>query len=194
MARGYGVCGWRNARPVGSVVTGMTEQQRFTVLEKHDGWELRDYPSCVVADVQVDGSIEQAGTRAFGSLVSYISGRNEPGEKLAMTAPVVQEPSGDQAWQVSFVLPGERRRDAYPSPSDPQVTLREVPEHRAAALRWSGRWTEGNVEQHTRRLVAAVEAAGWRTDGPVRWARFDPPWTPAFLRHNEVIVTVVPAT
>lgn len=152
--------------------------------------EIRDYPACVVADVVVEGSMEQAGNRAFGSLVSYISGRNRPGEKLAMTAPVVQEEAGDREWLVSFVLPGSRPLADYPTPDDPRVTLRTVPAHRAAAVQWSGRWTEGNVDEHTARLLAGVASLGWVPDGPVRWARYDPPWKPAFLRRNEVAVAV----
>ena len=39
-------------------------------------------------------------------------------------------------------------------------------------------------------LNKAVIAAGLRPAGPIRYAHFDPPWTPLFLRRNEVVLTV----
>lgn len=181
----------------------MTEQQRYRVLQRRGPVELRRYETCTVADVLVHGSVEQAGNAAFRPLAAYISGGNrsrsdlqmtapviqEPAsERLAMTAPVIQEPAGERRWTVSFVLPGSRPTEQYPEPRDPRVTLREVPEHTAAALRWSGRWTEANVARHTRELTEAVAAEGWLPAGAPRWARYDPPWKPPFARRNEIVL------
>ena len=167
----------------------MTEQQRYTVIEtlgREPLVELRAYEACTVADVVVQGSVERAANTGFGPLVSYISSH-----QLAMTAPVLQEPApGAGTWLVSFVLPGGAAVDAYPAPADQRVTLRELPGHRALALRWSGRWTEQALARRSAELLQAAGAAGLTTVGPVRWARYDPPWTPAFMRRNEVIVTV----
>ena len=167
----------------------MTEQQRYTVVDELGNdpqIELREYPSCTVADVVVQGSVERAANAGFGPLVSYISGH-----KLAMTAPVLQEPaSGNESWLVSFVLPGAELPSAYPLPTDGRVSLRELPAHRALALRWSGRWTAHTLARRTKELLAAAANAGLVPVGEVRWARYDPPWTPPFMRRNEVIVTV----
>jgi len=40
-------------------------------------------------------------------------------------------------------------------------------------------------------LLGQVSAAGLETVGDVYYARFDPPWMPGPLRHNEVLVTVL---
>lgn len=162
----------------------MTEQQEYRVLDVVDGVELREYAPCVVADIVVEGSMEQAGTVAFGPLVSYISR-----EQIAMTAPVLQQATGER-WTVSFVLPAGRTLEEYPVPGDARVTLRALPSETAAAIRWSGRWTERNVAQHTERLVRTAAAQGWQPDGDPRWARFDPPWKPPFARRNEVVLPV----
>lgn len=164
---------------------GVTEQQEYRVVSSDGGIELREYPACTVADVQVAGSIEQAGMQGFRPLVTYISAA-----KLAMTAPVLTAPAGPGQWVVSFVLPGGQSLDHYPLPKDSTVVLREIPAHHAAAIRWSGRWTEGNVAAKTDELLATVAERGWRTVGAPYWARFDPPWQPAFLRRNEVLVDV----
>jgi len=183
----------------------VTEQQRYDVVAQLGSVEIRHYAACVVADVVVSGSEESAGNRAFRPLVGYIGGRNRHSESLAMTAPVLQESGGESLamtapvlqsagtggqWVVSFVLPGDRSIDEYPEPLDAAVVLRSVPPEDAAALRWSGRWTAGNVDRRRRELLDALADSGWGPDGPTRWARFDPPWRPAFLRRNEIVVPV----
>jgi hypothetical protein len=126
-------------------------------------------------------------------LAGYIGGRNTQSRKVAMTAPVLQEAEEDAGnYVVSFVMPDSFDLDAAPAPTDGTVRLRAIPAHTAAALRFSGRWTQDRFDEHAQRLLAAVEAAGLEVDGPLRFARFDPPWTPWFLRHNEVVVPVVP--
>ena len=183
----------------------MTEQQRYRVIEAHGDLELREYADCVVADVTVTGDPDQAASAAFRPLFSYISGSNRTatsiamtapvlqqaaGERLAMTAPVLQEAVGDERWTVSFVLPGDRPIEAYPQPADPRVTLRAISGQTAAALRWSGRWTSANVAERTEQLRQSMAERGWRAGGDPRWARFDPPWKPPFLRRNEIVIPV----
>jgi hypothetical protein len=183
----------------------VTEQQQYQVVERSGEIELRLYADCVVADVVVAGSAEQAGNSAFRPLISYISGSNRSAaslamtapviqqqapQKLAMTAPVIQEAAGEDRWTVSFVLPGSRPIEEYPVPTDPRVTLRAVPGETAAALRWSGRWTSGNVATRTEELARGIADAGWEPVGAPRWARFDPPWKPPFARRNEIVIPV----
>ena len=186
---------------IGALVVGMTAEQPYESVKTVGDVELRHYPVSVVAQVQVGGAAEKAGNQAFRSLVRYIGGKNQTQESLAMTAPVLQQdaasarPSqgktdlGDQ-WAVSFVLPGDGQLADYPAPSDPAVRLIEVPAHDAVAIRWSGRWSHATVVSKTAELQAAADRLGWRISGPSRWARYDPPWKPTFLRRNEVILPV----
>ena len=195
------------AQPIGASTyhPHVTEQQRYTVISTNGDIELRDYAPCVVADVTVPGAVEQATNTAFRPLLNYISGANrtnaslamtapvlqqEVSEQLAMTAPVIQEEGGEGTWTVSFVLPGDRPLEEYPAPTDPRVTLRALPGQRAAALRWSGRWSAANIERRTQQLRQAIAENGWEITGAPRWARFDPPWTPPFARRNEIVIPV----
>ena len=83
----------------------MTKAQPFEVLSTlAGGIELRHYPAHTVISVEVSADFESAGSIAFGPLVSYISGANTTGQKMAMTAPVVQAPHAD-SHTISFVLP-----------------------------------------------------------------------------------------
>jgi effector-binding domain-containing protein len=174
----------------------MTEHQPYDVIDEYADFELRRYPEHVVAETQVKGSFEGVGNKAFMRLAGYIGGRNTASQKVAMTAPVIQEAEPEEAGRfvVSFVMPTGFDPRHAPSPTDPDVRLRTIPAQTAAALRFSGRWSRGRYDEHARRLVAALEEAGFEVDGPLRFARFDPPWTPWFLRHNEVVAPVrVPA-
>lgn len=170
----------------------MTEQQPFDVIAEYPGFELRRYPAHVVADVEVAGSFASAGTTAFRPLAGYISAGG-----VAMTAPVLQQAVDEvddataaEVYRVSFVMPSGADVASLPVPSDSRVVVRDVAEHVAAAVRFSGRWSAGSFRSHAADLRSAVLAAGWQPAGPVRWARFDPPWTPWFLRHNEVVLPV----
>jgi hypothetical protein len=132
----------------------MTEEQKYTVEQKFPKFEVRRYEPCVFADVTVVGDFESAGNKGFGPLIGYISGNNKPNSKIAMTAPVVQEPitkiamtspavqqSSGQENIVSFVMPAGMTLDALPIPSSSKVSLREIPEQLMAVSRFSGRWT-----------------------------------------------------
>lgn len=192
--------------PRGVTLRAMTERQRFEVLQRFPEFELRRYPAHLVAEVEVDASFTDAGNRAFGVLVAFISGRNSTRGKVAMTAPVVQEQSSTRIAMTSpvvqepagregrhtvwFVMPAEFTRDTLPAPADPRIRIREVPTHLAAARAFTGRWSERSYADELARLRGAVAAAGLAVDGPPRFARFDPPWTPWFLRHNEVVLPV----
>jgi len=164
----------------------MTELQQYEVIATYGDVELRQYARCTVADVTLTGSAERVGNRAFGPLVRYISAK-----QLAMTAPVLQVEGDRQSeWTVSFVLPGGKAASDYPLPDDAHVTLREIPEHLSAAVRWSGRWSYAGVENHTSELRAVIAERGWAEIGQPVWARYDPPWKPWFLRRNEVLIDV----
>ncbi|WP_372735529.1 heme-binding protein [Nocardioides sp.] len=168
----------------------MTEQQIYEVLEKFPDFEVRHYPDHVVAETEVGGPFEMAGNRAFPRLARFIGGHNRASRKVAMTAPVLQEEPEGGRYVVGFVMPAQMGVEDLPDPSDPTVHTRVVPAHTAAALGFSGRWSRRSFEKRSAELLAVVAEAGLEATGTVRYARFDPPWTPWFLRRNEVVVTV----
>ena len=184
----------------------MTERQGYEALTRFPGFELRRYPAHLVAETEVDSSFAEAGNRAFGLLVAFVSGRNSTRGKVAMTAPVLQEQastriamtsplvqeSGGQPGRrvVSFVMPAGFTVDTLPTPSDARIRVREVPAQLAAARTFTGRWSERIYQEQLAELHSAVSQAGLEIIGQPRFARFDPPWTPWFLRHNEVVQPV----
>ena len=168
----------------------VTEQQPYRVIRRIGDVEIRHYPPAAVAEVTVPGSFEQAGTRAFGSLFGYISGRNRASQSISMTAPVLQgtAPAGSHA--VAFVLPADMSADDAPAPADSRVTIKAMPATVTAAVRYSGRWSEESFDRHCAHLLQALQREGLTTVGEPRFARYNPPFTPWFLRRNEVLVDV----
>ncbi len=184
----------------------MTEEQPFEVVRHCPGFELRRYPAHVVAQVTVSASFDRAGTIAFRSLFGYITGQNRSrssvamtapvvqsaagSEKVAMTAPVVQRAADDGDYVIAFVLPAAMTADTAPIPTNPDVHVRTIPGSLTAAKAYSGRWSESSYQRHCTELLNAVAAEGLRPIGAPRFARYDPPFKPWFLRRNEVLVDV----
>jgi hypothetical protein len=163
----------------------MTERQKFDLVKKIENIEIRRYHPCVMADVIVDASYSNAGSIGFRPLVSYISENS-----IAMTAPVLQEQLHTESWVVSFVMPDGMELRDLPIPKNQRVTLRTIHQHTAAALGFSGMTSEVKIHEKEAELRSALTKANLKPTGPMRIARFDPPWKPGFLRHNEVIIPI----
>ncbi len=68
----------------------MTEQQPSEVVDRRAGFELRRYPAHLVAEIEVDGSFDEAPSRAFRPLAGFVNGANRSHRQIAMTTPVTQ--------------------------------------------------------------------------------------------------------
>ena len=66
----------------------------------------------------------------------------------------------------------------------------EVSERTVAALRFSGRWSNSLFQKKTEELLAEIENAELRVVGQVFSMRYNGPFTPWFLRRNEIAVAV----
>lgn len=109
-----------------------------------------------------------------------------------MTAPVAQNPSGDDRWTVQFFMPAAYTMNELPVPRDPAVRLVVVPAETYAVVRFRGVGSVRAVETHTADLLSGLEGSGWSPRAePVAWF-YDPPWTIPALRRNEIAVRVEP--
>jgi hypothetical protein len=176
------------------------EEPKYEVIRQIDGVELRRYEPYVVAEVVLDATAEDAGSRAFPILAGYIFGKNKGEKKFAMTAPVTQtaapvkmemtapvtQAAAPGGMRVQFVLPEGVTLESAPEPLDPRVQLRLVPASQWAAIRYSGSWSQANYDEHLGKLQAALAAAGVATQGQPVLARYNSPMTPWFMRRNEI--------
>ncbi len=178
------------------------ETPEYRVVDRLGEIEVRAYSPYLVAETLVDGSLEAAGNRGFPILAKYIFGGNQParriamtapvsqqraaGTKIAMTSPVTQSKSGNR-YKIQFMMPSEYSREQLPVPNDARVKIREVPPRTFAALRYSGTWSKRNYDKHLERLMQGLRAEGYEPSGEPIWARYNPPFTPWFLRRNEIL-------
>ena len=159
------------------------EEPQYKLLLTIDDVEFRAYEPYIVAGVTV--SREDADRQAFQILAGYIFGGNKSGEKMAMTTPV--ETRGND---YAFVMERKYSMETLPEPQDDRVHLRHQPARIVAVRRFSGRWTERNIGRHEQQLLADLASLGVETTGQPELARYNSPFTPWFLRRNEIIVPV----
>jgi len=181
------------------------EEAPYKVVQTSGIFEVRDYEPHILAETLVDGTLEDAGNKAFRRLFNYISGANHTRSSIAMTAPVSQESSGQKIsmtapvsqqasagkWAVSFMMPASYTLATLPVPDDSSITLRQVPARRMAAVRYSGTWSEKNYLENKERLEIWIQENGFKISGEPVWARYNPPFTLWFLRRNEILIPVV---
>ncbi|WP_405235970.1 SOUL family heme-binding protein [Lentisalinibacter orientalis] len=199
---------------VSLMLTGIAmayEEPEYQVLAERQEYEIRAYESYLVAETVVEGDYGESGGRGFRILAGYIFGDNQASEKMAMTAPVTREPAesvkmnmtvpviservaGAQRYRYQFVMERKYTRETLPVPDDERVTIREIPARTMAVHRYSGRWTASNFEKHTSILLRALERDGIEIVGTPRSAAYNAPFTPPFLRRNEILVEIDPNT
>jgi effector-binding domain-containing protein len=163
------------------------EEAKYKVVENEDKFEIRDYAPQIVAETTVEGSLEDAGDKAFNRLFQYISGNNSLNSKIAMTSPVGQQKSGDK-WLVSFVMPVAYTMKNLPKPKDSRIRLLQIPARRMAAIRYSGFWSEERYLKNRSELKVWMKRKGFTGIGNPIWARYNSPYRLWFMRRNEVLI------
>jgi effector-binding domain-containing protein len=115
----------------------------------------------------------------------------QPGEKIAMTAPVIQQATDHSGhWKVSFVMPAGYTLETLPLPNNSQVEALSIPAKRYAVIRFSGLTGEENLQKHLEELVKYARKINLHTLGEPIFAFYNPPWTLPFLRRNEIMIEV----
>jgi hypothetical protein len=176
---------------------GLYEQPRYQVVDHlAGGIEVRDYAARVAAETDDDGR----GGAAFGRLFRYITGANQAGARIAMTAavsqrgdliamtvPVQSQPSGGV---MRFFLPADVAAAGAPAPTDPLVRIVDVPARRIAVRRFSGIPDRERVAVEDGLLLSGLSKAGLQPTGAPFLLTYDAPFTLPFVRRNEAAVEV----
>jgi hypothetical protein len=179
------------------------EQPSYTVVKTDGAIEIRDYAPMIVAEVDVSGPREESISTGFRMIADFIFGNNVSAQKLAMTAPVIQQSSEKIAmtapviqqgeansWKVRFVMPASYTLETLPKPNNKQVKISTQPEKRFAVIRFAGSTQNENVAEHEALLRAYLAEHKLRAIAPATYAFYNPPWTLPPLRRNEVMIEV----
>jgi hypothetical protein len=201
------IAGFAGAAVVGAGLWGWiasdVEQARYSVVEATGAIEIRDYAPMIAAETAVTGEREKAIEQGFRLIAGYIFGGNtarakvamtapvtqQPGEAIAMTAPVTQEGDG-QRWTVRFVMPANYTMETLPRPNNPAVRLREIPGRRVAVIRFSGTAGDRSIEEHKAQLDAFLASRKLGAVSSPTYAFYNPPWTLPFMRRNEIMAEI----
>jgi len=162
------------------------ESAPYKIVRSTGKFELRDYPALTV----VETPMARGGSKADGSfnrLFRFITGGNEAKQKIAMTTPVFMSGSDSNA-TMAFVMPEKLKSGEVPKPADGSVAVREWAAGRFAVLRFSGGRNAKHEAEALDRLKTWLAVEGLGISSPPVYGYFDPPWTPAFLRRNEVML------
>ena len=170
----------------------MTQEVPYEVVKKVGDIEIHRYPEVILA--VVEGFIDDSG---FGLLFQYISGENKTRRRIAMTAPVITSekitmtaPVITKNEYMAFALPASYTKETVPVPTNTTVKIEVQPKKEMAVLRFSGRTTDARVEKFIQKFKTSLQAQGIQTIGEPVLMRYNSPFTPGFLRRNEVGVEI----
>jgi effector-binding domain-containing protein len=174
-------------------------EPKYVILKTDKSIEIRQYPSVIVAKTMIKGERYTAINKGFRLLADYIFGNNRSKQKIAMTAPVIQEGvnipmtapvtqqmSGD-SWIVSFIMPSDFTMATLPIPNNSAVTLSTIPAKKYVVVRFTGPNTDTNLQQHLDALIMYDKQNQLNTVGKPIMAFYNPPWILPFLRRNEIM-------
>jgi hypothetical protein len=177
--------------PVCNAVGSEIEEPQWRLLDTLESVELRQYEASIQAQTILSGSRETTG--GFRRLAGFIFGGNDRSQSIAMTAPV-EETLGGSRPVMAFTMPRAYSLEDLPTPDDERVVITEVPERTVAVIRFSGWATGGKVARKTEELLAVLKRHDVEAVGAPSLNQYNPPWTPPFLRRNEVMVAIEPRT
>jgi hypothetical protein len=186
------------------------EEPAYEIIDQREDYEVRRYSPYIVAETVVHADFDDAGNQAFRRLYAYISGNNRSAEtmettrsvapsprneKIEMTIPVVattpaRAVDGPASYTYYFVMPSEYALDSLPRPDDPRITIRQMPERTVAVRRYSGRSNESNYRKNRDLLLQALQRDSVTLAGEPARAVYNGPFTPWFMRRNEVMVDI----
>ena len=179
------------------------EKPKYQVISEQGNIQIREYNPSIVAEVQVQGEREEAISQGFRLLADYIFGNNKVEQDIAMTAPVTQRSSekiamtapvkqqgSDNAWKVNFTMPSKYSMNTLPKPNNEKVTLHQVPSKKYASIKFSGMGSNKNLALHEKELQEYISKNKIQTLSESIYAFYSPPWTLAFLRHNEIMIEI----
>ena len=170
-----------------------SEEILYRLVNKNEIYEIRYYNTVLIAEVEYTGA-----NGGFGELFNYISGANKQtvndknigsSVKIEMTTPVTRINYRDSNI-MQFFLPNRFTLETVPKPTNPNVRIRQFDSGYFAAIRYSGSTSEENFRKYANVLINSLDDNNINYLEPAIQATYNGPFTPPFMRRNEVIYKV----
>ncbi len=188
-----------------SIYISRAEQMTYTVLEKRNGYEIRQYDPYIAATVEVDQGGRTGSNQAFRILAGYIFGNNIAEQSVAMTAPVITQENTsapiamtapvmaneeDKKTTMTFSMPKKYTLTTLPKPLDTRISVSEVPAKKFAALTFRWWYSESRVEKKKQELMDILKKENIKTLGEPIFAGYNGPGTIPFLIHSDILLEI----
>jgi hypothetical protein len=166
-----------------------TNVQSYNLIRLGGDYEIRYYPSAMMATIQSSEKSYKALSRAgFGKLANFIFGNNSRKQKIAMTTPVHLQVNADSS-SICFVMPSMYNKENIPQPIDPKVLITYSPNEYVAAVKFSGFANDEKINYYIKILKQSLKENSITYTGDFSFLGYSPPYQ-LFDRKNEVIVNI----
>jgi hypothetical protein len=177
------------------------EGPKYKVLHREGRFEVREYKPYIVAKTTVVGKFNKSSGKAFRILAGYIFGKNKNSSKIsmttpvevekkstmiAMTSPVVMSQNGDN-YSMRFSMPSKYKLEDLPEPLDDRIIFEKVESRVVATHQFSWLSSQEKNDKKAKELNEWLKKyKQYERSAQYSYAGYNPPWTIAFLRRNEV--------
>lgn len=166
------------------------ESAKFTLIKKEKDFEVRLYNEISLA---MSKENDFRGYSGFNEAFDYISGSNDQNRKISMTTPVINELNQD-SMTMAFVMPSDIPFEDLPKPRSHRLSMIKKENMAFASIRFSGTVCPTLLEKKKKELTEWMNANDL-IPGSVIWlARYNPPFIPGFLKHNEILISIENST
>ena len=165
------------------------ETQKYRVVKKEHGFEVRFYPKATFATIRSSGAnYKQVASSGFRKLAGYIFGGNHQNKSIAMTAPVRMEMS-EKGSAMSFVMPEKYDMASLPKPNDATVEIKQSEEVYAAVIAFGGYANDEKIDDYKNKLVALLQKKSIKIIGNFNFLGYNAPYQ--FIgRKNEISIPI----
>ena len=172
-----------------SFSTSSIETQKYRVVKKEEGFEIRFYPKATFATIRSNGTnYKEVASSGFRKLAGYIFGGNDQNKSIAMTAPVRMEMS-EKGSAMSFVMPEKYDMASLPKPKDATVEIKQSEEIYAAVIAFGGYANDDKINDYANKLVALLQKKNIKIIGGFNFLGYNAPFQ--FIgRKNEISIPI----
>jgi DNA gyrase inhibitor GyrI len=161
------------------------EEPIYRIIYQEKPFEIREYEEMNVISTDISGTRQKSIQSGFRYLFAYISGQNTQKKKISMTRPVMQIAHLGN-WRIEFPLPRYLAEEAIPLPNNPDVSIQKIQKTRYAVIRFSGTIRDKILNQKLEDLKTFIIKRNCKIQYYPLYAFYNPPWTPSFLKRNEI--------
>lgn len=165
---------------------GKYETPTYEVVKSDGNIEIRHYQAFQI--VTYTTNEDPYSNQGFQTLFQYIQANNSLKASVDMTVPVLQEFKPD-GMTMSFIIP-QKYMLGVPKPNHPDLHIDHFKEGYYAAITFKGSQSIGNLRQNQTELLFWLKKNELTTDSDIIAAFYNPPFTPPFMRRNELLVKI----